>query len=127
MARTVCVLTEGHEDIVPNFHKALTALGFRPAVQSATAVLGTAVKVDLRIWSARPGVSRRPPPVVRRLPNPVGREAHLEPGAARLVIAGMRHRPPPPGRNAETVDEKIPGIGDRLALEVRARVPSDRK
>src|SRR4051795_10441112 len=75
-ARAVRKLDELHEDVVPEFQVAF-AIATRRAIRGSTAMLWTAIEVDLRIGPVRPGGADRSPPVVLQKTDALLRHSNL--------------------------------------------------
>ena len=88
-ASAVEVLVELHEDQVPDL-KVAFAFAARFTIGPATAILGTAIKVDLGIRSARAGGTGRTPPVIFQAYNGfIRKTCYFAPVPGSLVILWM--------------------------------------
>ncbi len=119
-ARAVRVLDELHEDVVPDFEVAL-AVAPGGAIGRAAAVLGSAVEVDLGVWSVWPGGADRAPPVVVEAADALIRDADLvAPDAQRVLVVGMDGRVEAVAGDAKRLGHELPRPPQRFPLEVVA-------
>ena len=115
------ILIELHEHEVPDLKIALAAVAAGAAVGVAAAEVRAAVVVDLGVGAAGTGGAGRPPPVVGEPRDAARWEAgDLLPVARRLVVVGVDGGEEALGGDAVVVGQQIPGVGDRLALEILA-------
>ena len=109
-----------HEHQVPDFRETV-AVFVRGAWRTARHA-GTVIVEDLAAGSAGPGLAHGPEVVLLAHP-PETRRIHadvLEPDVRGLVIVRKYRAPQPLGRQSQDTGDVLPGVFDRLKLEVVA-------
>ncbi len=123
-------LVELHEDEIPQLEPARAALRVVRDALRPLGQVGAAIEVDLAARAARSGV-RHPPEVavVARVDiapdgHPLRRQADLvAPDLAGHLVVLVGRRGQALRRDAQVAGEEVPGVVDRLALEVVAEAP----
>ena len=119
-ARAGRAFLELHEHQVPDLDEPVAVLVRRTW---RTAGDGRPVVVeDLGTGAARPGVAHAPEIVRGRdADDPVvGQTRHLAPDLGRVIVLREHRDRQPVAREAEVLGDQLPGVGDRLLLEVVA-------
>jgi hypothetical protein len=118
---------ELHEDVVPDLDVAVAVLVWRP--RRTARHLRAVVVEDLRARTTRPGVAHHPEVVGHVAPALVVADAHdalgrqadvLDPDVVGLVVLGVDGGPELVGRQPEVPGQQLPGVADRILLEVVA-------
>ena len=112
---------ELHEHEVPDLEPAPAAAG-RIADGAAAGGVGSEIDVDLGAGPARARLAHRPEVLgLAEAHHPLRRQAdRLAPQVVGLVVVAEHRRDEPVGVDAEVVGDEVPGVFDRLALEVVA-------
>ena len=123
-------LVELHEHEVPDLEPARAVLGVVGHAPRPLRQLGAAIEVDLAARAARAGLGHPPEVVVvagvdvAPFRHALGRQTDLvgpDRPRDRVVCVGRRRETV--GRDAEVARQEVPGVADRLALEVVAEAP----
>ena len=123
-------LVELHEHEVPDLEPARAGLRVVGHALRAFREVRAAIEVDLAARAARAGLGHPPEVVVVAVVDvapgrhPLGRDADLvAPDRARHLVVGVGRDREPVAGDAQVAGQEVPGVLDRLALEVVAEAP----
>ena len=125
---TGLIAIELHEDVVPDLDVAIAILIWRS--RGAAGDVLTVIVKNLSAGAARSGIAHHPevvrsvarPLVVADAHNALSRHAdRLVPDLVRLIILGINRDPQALGRQLVDLGQQLPGIFDRIDLEVVAK------